>query len=114
MYKSVQKNESKLLVWLAISPKGITEPFIAKSGLAINQELYLEIIQRYLEPFIKKKYPNGGYVFWPDLASSHYALFVQEYLKSKNIPFVPKNDNPANLPKARPIKDFRGNLKRFV
>ena len=85
MYKSVQKYEPKLLVWLAISPKGITEPFIAKSGLAFNQERYLKIIQRYLEPFIilKKKYPNDGYEFWPDLASSQYALSVQEYLKSK-------------------------------
>ena len=76
MYKSVQKYEPKLLVWLAISPKGITEPFIAKSGLAINQERYLEIIQRYLEPFIMKQYPKAGFVFWPDLASSQYSLSV--------------------------------------
>ena len=46
MYKRVKKYEPKLLVWLAISPKGISQPFIAKSGLDVNQERYLEIIQR--------------------------------------------------------------------
>ena len=114
MYKSVKKYEPKLLVWLAISPRGVTKPFIAKSGLAINQTRYLEIIQQYLEPFILKKYPHGGYVFWPDLASSHYAKSVQDYLKSKNIEFIQKNDNPANVPKARPIEDFWANLKCHV
>lgn len=113
-YKSVKKFESKLLVWLAISPRGMTKPFFAKSGMAINQHRYLEIIKQYLEPFIKKKYPRGGYVFWPDLASSHYANSVQGYLKTKKIPVVPKQDNPASLPKARPIEDFWANLKRLV
>jgi len=114
LYKSVRKYEPKLLVWLAISPQGVSKPFIAKSGMAIDQERYLDIIKKYLEPFIAEKYPQGGYVFWPDLASSHYAHSVQDYLKSKNIRFVPREDNPANLPKARPIEDFWGNLKMSV
>ena len=33
---------------------------------------------------------------------------------SKKIPFVAKTDNPANVPKARPIEDFWANLKRIV
>lgn len=113
-YKYAKKYESKLLVWLAISPKGVTKPFFAPSGMAINQHTYLAIIQNYLEPFINRYYSSGRYVFWPDLASSHYANLVQNYLTEKKIPFVPKEDNPANLPKARPIEDFWGNLKRKV
>jgi len=40
-------------------------------------------------------------VFWPDLASSHYDIRVQEYLKSNKICYVPKWCNPANCPKLR-------------
>lgn len=113
-YKYAKKYESKVLVWLAISPKGVTKPYFAESKMAINQHTYLDIIINHLEPFINKNYPTGGYVFWPDLASSHYANLVQNHLKDKKIPFVPKSDNPANVPKLRPIEDFWGNLKRIV
>ena len=77
--------------------------------MAINQHTCLDIIINHLEPFINKNYPTGGYVFWPD-----YANLVQNHLKDKKIPFVPKSDNPANVPKLRPIEDFWGNLKRIV
>lgn len=105
------KYEQKLLVWLAISSKGISQPYFVPSGMAINQDVYLGIIQNFLEPFLSKYYAVGGYVFWPDLASAHYAKRVQNYLRTKNISFVPKDINPANVPKARPIEDFWANLK---
>lgn len=114
MYDDKAKFPSKLLVWLAISPKGVTKPHFRHSGLAIDQTAYLEILKNNLEPFLHSKYSQGGYVFWPDLASSHYARSVQNYLKSKGIPVVPKDINPANVPKARPIEDFWGNLKAKV
>lgn len=113
-YAYAKKYESKLLVWLAVSPKGVTKPYFSPSGLAIDQHRYLEIIQKHLEPFINRYYPTGGYVFWPDLASSHYANLVQNYLKEKKIQYIPKKDNPANFPKVRPIEDFWGDLKRKV
>ena len=92
----------------------MSKPYFASSSLAINRITYLEIIKKYLEPFIADKYPSGGYVFWPDLASSHYANLVQKHLKDKNIPFVPKLDNPANLPQVRTIERFWGTLKTKV
>ena len=53
-------------------------------------------------------------MFWPDLASSHYATSVQQHLQTEKIRFVPKNRNPANVPKVRPIEDFWGLLKQKV
>lgn len=41
-------------------------------------------------------------------------MIVFIHLIIKNIPFVAKTDNPANVPKARPIEDFWGNLKQKV
>lgn len=113
-YNQVQKYPPKLLVWLAISPKGTTKPWFRKSGIAINQNTYLEILKERLVPFIRRYYRSGGYVFWPDLASAHYAVKVQNYLKEMKIPVIPKDMNPANVPKARPIEDFWANLKAEV
>lgn len=113
-YNFREKYPSKLLVWIAISPKGIAKPIFRRSGLAINAESYLEILKSSLVPFIKEHYSSGGYVFWPDLATSHYATNVQLYLKNQSIPCVLKSINPANVPKARPIEDFWGDLKEKV
>lgn len=113
-HRYVQKFEPKVLVWLAISPRGVSKPYFKPSGLSITSQVYLEIIKSHLEPFIARHYRDGGYVFWPDLAGAHYGNIVLDYLKSQNIQFVPKIDNPASLPKARPIEDFWGNLKAAV
>jgi hypothetical protein len=113
-YDLQEKYAPKLLVWLAISPRGASKAYFRKSGNAVNQEVYQEILETRLLPFIKKNYSNGGYVFWPDLASAHYAAKVTNYLKSQNIPYIPRFMNPANLPEARPIEDFWGNLKMEV
>ena len=109
------KYEQKLLVWICISPKGASKPYFLPSGMAINQDVYLnQIVKRFLEPFIEEHYKPDEYVFWPDLASAHYAKAVTNYLSAKKINFVPKAINPANVPKCRPIEDFWANLKRMV
>jgi hypothetical protein len=67
--------------------------------MAINEEVYLnECIIKRLVPFINKYHSDGNYVFWLDLASSHYAYSVTDWLEEQKIPFVPKDMNAANLP----------------
>ena len=83
--------------------------------MAINSELYLnEFIKKRLVPFIQEHHSDGKYIFWPDLATSHYAKLVTDWLNEQKIPFVPKTKNPANLPEGRPIEDFWAILKREV
>ena len=53
-------------------------------------------------------------MFWPDLASSHYAKDTLNWLTEQNVPYVPKKDNPLNAPQARPIEDLWSVLKRKV
>ena len=85
------------------------------SGLAINKEVYLrECIIKHLIPFIKHYHSDCNYVFWPDLATSHYTLNVQDELRRQNVNFVEKKDNPANVPEAWPIEDFWAYLKGLV
>ena len=109
------KYEAKLFVWLAISPRGVSSVQFFKSSLAINQKIYRdECMRKGLIPFINKYYRDGKYVFWPDLASSHYANSVLTDLRDKKINFVQKIDNPANVPKVRPIENFWAFLKQKV
>ena len=113
-YNRKKKYEEKVLVSLIISPKGISKPFVAKSRQAINSKTYIETLRKHLVPLINEHHKNGNYLFWPDLASSHYADDVIRYLEANNINFVPKERNPPAVPEARPIEDFWGELKRLV
>ena len=88
-YRKVSKFEQKILVWIAFSSEGISEPFFVPSGLAINQKVYLrECIQKRLIPFINEHHSNDKYLFWPDLASSHYANTVTGYIVANKVNFV--------------------------
>jgi len=114
-YKNNKKFEEKIMVWVAISCKGLCKPYYVPSKLAVNQKIYLdECIKKRLIPFIEQNHVNDDYVFWPDLASSHYAKSVTDHLREKNINFVSKQDNPACLPEVRPIEDFWSLLKADV
>ena len=113
-YTPVKKFESKLLVWVVISERGISPPIFQKSGLAVNQTIYLKFIKRGVIPFINKHHSDGNYKFWPDLASSHYANSVVNYMNAQNVKFVQKQENPANVPEVRPIEDFWSILKGKV
>lgn len=114
-YRPRRKFEPKCLVWIAMSAKGVSEPFICPSGMAINQHVYLEeCIESKLVLFINMHHSKSNYVFWPDLASSHYADKVLDFLIENRINHVDKVDNPANLPECRPIEDFWSILKGKV
>ena len=58
--------------FIAISPKGMTNPFFHELGLDINGFVYCnECLNSYLFFFIKNYNRN---VFWPDLASAYKPL----------------------------------------
>ena len=59
-YDHKAKFAPKLLVWLAISPKGVSKPYFCPSGLAINQNVYLDIIKNNLKPFLLSNYRQSG------------------------------------------------------
>lgn len=114
-YWTKTKFEKKLLVYIAFSEKGISKPFFLPSGLAVNQKVYKEdCLQKILIPFLKEYHSDNNYLFWPDLASAHYAKSVVEFYEEQKVNFVEKQDNPANLPECRPIEDFWGILKGLV
>lgn len=104
-FQQQTKFEQKVMIWMAISSKGISNVYIHQSKQGVNQDIYLkECINRRLLPFIDKYHSNGNILFWPDLARSHYSNIVQQRLNERNIPYVSRTDNPPNVPQARPIE----------
>lgn len=114
-YKKKAKFEDKILVWCAISEAGISTPYVGHvRGEAVDANVYTRRCLPKLLRFIRRHHNNDDFIFWPDLASCHYARLTQNWLTQNNIPFVPKNDNPPNIPQARPIEKFWALLSRKV
>jgi transposase len=106
--KGKEKYPEKILVWIAMSERGISEPLFRKQGAcAINRWIYRdECLKPKLLPFIKQYHADNNCIFWPDKASCHYANEVEKWLAQEKIDLVPYEDNPTNLPQARPIENF--------
>ena len=69
-FRKNHKYEKKLLVWIAMSPRGISEPFIMASGNAVDQFVYRDNCLALISLlFIKKNHSDGNYIFWPDQAA---------------------------------------------
>ena len=65
-FQQKTKFESKVMVWMAISAKGISNVYVHRGKQAVDQKIYLkECINPRLLPFVDKYHSNG---FWPDLA----------------------------------------------
>lgn len=112
-FKSKEKFPKRFLVWQAIDEFGnISEPFI-KFGTLKAEEYRNECLEKRLLPFIKKYHPNSDVLFWPDLATIHYERSVQNWLRMNNIEYVEKQNNPPNVPNARPIEKFWCFCKRM-
>ena len=59
------------------SEDGRSEPFFVPSKGNTNGAIYRkECIERRLIPFLQQHYADVDYIFWPDLASSHYAKYT--------------------------------------
>ena len=111
-YHPKAKYPQKVLVWVAISEKGISEPYIAPSGNAVTAAVYIKECLPKLVDFINKYHSNDNYVFWPDLASAHYAKLTLKAYEDMNVKYLPKDVNPPNVPQLRPIETFWSNLQQ--
>ena len=72
------------------------------------------VLETSLKPFLENFHQGENVLFWPDLATSHYAKITQEKLKAMKIKFIARDANPPNLPMCRPIEHFWSNLKTKV
>lgn len=110
--KKVDKFAKKYLLWQAICQCGkLSKPYITTG--TINSEIYrTECLQKRLLPFLRSH--GGETLFWPDLASCHYARSTLDWYRDNNVVFVPKTANPPNSPEIRPVERFWAIMKAKV
>lgn len=103
--KCASKFPTKFLVWQALDQFGnVSEPYVHEG--CMNSETYLkECVLARLIPFIKKYHKIENVIFWPDLATIHYANIVKSEIE-KNLSLVLTDENPPNVPHLRPIERF--------
>ena len=82
--------------------------------MAVSSKTYRTLCLPKVKDFINEHYCNDEVIFWPDLASAHYAKETLAVMNDLSIPFVPKENNPPNCPQLRPIENFWAILKRKV
>jgi DNA-binding transcriptional regulator YhcF (GntR family) len=116
-FKTMKKFPPQLMVWVCISQTGISEPFFLERPNSVNGEIYREFcIKDKLMGFINTlNVPlDDSIIFWPDLASAHYAKATTDLLASLGVPVISRDHNPPNLPQCRPIENFWSQLKAEV
>lgn len=113
-FRPVAKFPKKALVWVAMSSKGFSEPYVVPSGNAVTADVYIRECLTRLKDFIDKHHSDGNYVFWPDLASAHYAQKTTDVMRAVEIKFVDKSVNPPNVPQIRPIERFWAILQKKI
>jgi transposase len=114
-YARKAKFEPKVLVWAAISTAGISNLYVQTcKAMAVNTEVYTKKCLPKMVVFVKKHHKVKNIVFWPDLASCHYAKATLDWLTANKIRFVRKTDNPPNVPQARPIESYWAILSQAV
>ncbi|KAJ3641425.1 hypothetical protein Zmor_027932 [Zophobas morio] len=114
-FKRKKKFVSKVLVWVAISPRGHSAAYICPSGNSVNAQIYEKYcIRSRLRRFINDKHADGQFIFWPDMATAHYAGSVIQAYNELQIKYIEKSRNVPNVPQLRPIERFWRHLKREV
>lgn len=112
---SKQSHPKGVMVWAALSSRGVLKPIFVEPGAKINAVYY---INKILKPFIrdvKRFYPDGQYVFHQDSAPSHAAKKTLQYLKEQKVVFIPPEKWLPNSPDAAPCNFFLwGCLKNRV
>ena len=107
-----KKFEPKVMLWIAMSPKGMSTP---GRSMAVTARSYIDnCLEPHLVPFLNTHYPQGAYIFWPDKASAHYSRISTDFLDNNNICYVKKANNPTEVPQCRQIEDFFGLLATRV
>lgn len=102
-----EKMKKGIMVWIAISSKGISKPYFIDQGAKINAKYYIsKVLRPFFSKYAKKWYPDNIFTFHHDSAPSHTAKSTQKWLKDNNITYIKPSEWPPFSPDAAPLDFF--------
>jgi len=93
------KNDSidRLRVWICFSSAGLAKVHIMDVQDNYDQHVYLEeCVKAKMIPFIEANHKKKKTVIWSNASTAHQGKTVTNYLDTKNINYIPKEDNPGS------------------
>ena len=102
------KHPTKVHVWAGISRRGRTGICIFEG--IMNAELFVEILDKTLVPFVEKVYPEG-HKFMHDNDPKHSSNMAKQWLEDKSINWW---KTPAEFPDLNPIENLWHELKEYI
>ena len=103
-FRTQKKFPVHLMVWVCLNEDAVSQPAFLERPNNINGEFYREnCIKGKLVEFIQQNHSQDDYIFWPALASAHYAKDTVELFAELKIPYVLKDQNPPNVSQCRSI-----------
>lgn len=109
-YQCLTKYPKKYMAWQAVCSCGRkSKTFVARGNM--KTAVYIkECLQKRLLPFLRSH--NIPTLFWPDLASIHYAKAALEWYEENDVTVVPIEANPPNCPHLRPVEKYWAQIKQ--
>lgn len=98
-YKKIDKFGKKFMIWQALCSCGRKSEALVTSG-NMTADTYIELcLKQRILPLMRAHGSSASFpLFWPDLASVHYAKKVIDWCESNDIRILPKALNPPNCP----------------
>lgn len=104
-----EKFGKKVLVWQAICQCGMkSSPFFTLWNM--KNEIHRSSVFKNV-CYRSSEKNTGRTLFWPDLASCHYARYTLGWYHENEFEFMEKEMNPPNCPQIRPIEKFWALMK---
>ncbi|XP_047993581.1 uncharacterized protein LOC125240438 [Leguminivora glycinivorella] len=107
-----EKFGSKAMVWQAICECGMKSTAYITTSTMTTDVYIKECLKKRILPLIRRH--RGSTLFWPDLASCHYASRTREWMEANGVEYVEKSMNPPNYPEVRPIEEYWAIMKRIL
>lgn len=102
------KHPTKVHVWAGISMRGRTGICIFEG--VMNAELFVEILDKTLLPFIDSVYPEG-HQFMQDNDPKHSSNMTKQWLEDNSVSWW---KTPAESPDLNPIENLWHELKEYI
>ena len=111
--KSVQRfqNAQGVMVWGAISRKGVLPLLFIDKGVKINANYYLnEVLKGHVLRYALSLFGSDNWGFQQDSAPSHAAKIVQSFCEQNFPGFIDKTLWPPSSPDANPLDFSKGEI----